>query len=52
MEEEVKVVEEEMEWSEEEEYEEEQSEIEDFDPFLWNLVLFKFIVTDFLLIYV
>ena len=34
MEEEVKVVEEEMEWSEEEEYEEEQSEIEDFDPFL------------------
>ena len=34
MEEEVKLVEEEMEWSEEEEYEEEQSEIEDFDPFL------------------
>ena len=34
MEEEVRVVEEEMEWSEEEEYEEEQSEIEDFDPFL------------------
>ena len=34
MEEEVKVVEEEMEWSEEEDYEEEQSEIEDFDPFL------------------
>ena len=34
MEEEVKVVEEEMEWSEDEEYEEEQSEIEDFDPFL------------------
>ena len=34
MEEEVKMVEEEMDWSDDEEYDEEQSEVEDFDPFL------------------
>ena len=34
MEEEVKMVEEEMEWSEDEEYDGDQSEVEDFDPFL------------------